>query len=768
MKRHLLFLAVSATLGVMAHSYFSLKLLICILFFFCFLYYWSGGKGKVLTLHVVTMGIFLGSASVTDIRNQSIYEGSESHFLVTFTSQLKLDGNLLKGFITSGQGEHLLLRYKIASEQEKEGVIEHLQTGISCPVQGSLQVPEPHRNENSFDYQRYLSLQHTHWILKAHSISFSKCKKEKNSLVVSIQNFRMRGISYIKEHFPKESSGFVTALIFGDQSEIDEEDLTNYQRLGLVHLLAISGLHVSLLTGMLFYLGIRIGITRERMIFLILVFLPIYTLLSGGSPSVLRSCLMAMLFFILMLFKKRLSASVAIGVIYMVLLFLQPNMLYNIGFQLSFAVTFSIIMSSRIFLHYPQKTIQLFIISSICQLAALPILLFHFFEVSILGVLLNVLYVPLYSVILLPFSLLTVVVHLAIPPLGQLLISLINVTFMLCNRAADVATGLPMASLAFGKPSFIMMLLLVLSVLGLFVCWEVSFRTSKLWWAMFIFLLLLQFNFQKLSPFGEVHVIDVGQGDSILIILPFNAGNYLVDTGGQITFPLEAWKKKRKTYNTAEDTIIPLLKSKGIHHLDKLILTHADADHMGSAKELIEHFKVEELIIGGWSVDQYQDKDFISVARDKGISMNMVKRGDSWKVDGAAFHVLNPYKKEENTNEASIVLYAEIGGFSWLFTGDMGESGEKELIDTYPQLRVDILKVGHHGSKTSSSIPFLEQLHPKAAIISVGKENRYGHPHDQVMETMEENKVNVFRTDEDGAIIFKYSKNGGTFRKILP
>lgn len=768
MTRHLLLLAVSSTLGVTVHSYFSMKLLICILFFFCFLFYWSGGKGRVLILHVVIMGIFLGSASVTEMRNQSIYDGSQSHFLGTFTSQPKLDGNLLKGFIRSEHGEQLLLRYKIASEQEKEELNEHLRAGISCPVQGSLQVPEQHRNENSFDYQRYLSHQNTHWILKANLISFSKCKEGKNSLVVSIQNFRMKGISYIREYFPKESSGFVTALIFGDQSEIDEEDLTNYQRLGLVHLLAISGLHVSLLTGLLFYLGIRIGITRERMIFLILVFLPIYTILSGGSPSVLRSCLMAMLFFILMLFKKRLSASVAICAVYMLLLFLQPNMLYNIGFQLSFAVTFSIIMSSRIFLHYPQKTIQLFIISSICQLAALPILLFHFFEVSILGVLLNVLYVPLYSVILLPFSLVTVMVHLVIPTLGQPLISLLNVTFMLCNRVADMATGLPMASLAFGKPGFTMMLLLVLSVLGLFVCWESSFRTSEIWWGMFILLLLLQFNLQKLSPFGEVQVMDVGQGDSILITLPFNAGNYLIDTGGQITFPLEAWKKKRKTYNTAEDTIIPLLKSKGIHHLDKLILTHADADHMGSAKKLIENFKVEELVIGGWGAEHYQDKDFIPVARDKGIRIKMVKRGDSWNVGEVKFYVLNPHKKEENTNEASIVLYAEIGGLTWLFTGDMGETGERELIDAYPQLRADILKVGHHGSKTSSSIPFLEQLHPKAAIISVGKENRYGHPHAQVMEAMEENKINVFRTDVDGAVIFKYSKNGGTFRKILP
>lgn len=768
MTRNLLLLAVSATFGIVIHSFFSVKLLICILGFFCFLLYWSGGKGKVLFLHVAVMGLFMASASVTEMRNTSTYDGTEGLFDVTFSHQPKIDGNLLKGFITSKEGEKLLIRYKIASEQEKEGLNQHLRIGISCPVQGSLQVPEQHRNENSFDYQRYLSQQNTHWIIKATHISFSQCKEKGNSLIVSIRNFRMKGISYIKKHFPAESSGFVIALFFADQTDIDEDDLTNYQRLGLVHLLAISGLHVSFLTGMIFYLGLRIGITRERMIIVILLFLPAYTLLSGGSPSVMRACLMAMLFFILMLFKKRISASSTIGVIYMMLLFFQPNMLYNIGFQLSFAVTFAIIMSSNIFLHYPQKTMQLLIISLICQLAALPILLFHFFEVSILGILLNVLYVPLYSVIFLPFSLLTVFVHLLEPTFGQLLISLLNLAFELCNSAADIASNLPMASIAFGKPSFVLMLLLVVVVLGLLIDWELSFHKSKIWWGIFLLLLLLQFNLQKFSPFGEVQVIDVGQGDSILIILPYNRGNYLIDTGGQITFPIEEWKKKRKTYNTAKDTIIPLLKSKGIHHLDKLILTHADADHMGSAKELIEEFKVDELIIGGWSEEQYQGKDFIPVARDKGIKMKMIKRGDYWNVGEARFYVLNPHEKEENTNEASIVLYAEIGGFSWMFTGDMGETGEIELVKTYRQLRVDILKVGHHGSKTSSTETFLEHLQPKVAIISVGKENRYGHPHTGVLESMEEEQIKVFRTDEDGALIYKYSKNGGTFLKILP
>ncbi|MGE7905414.1 DNA internalization-related competence protein ComEC/Rec2 [Peribacillus sp. NPDC094092] len=768
MARHLILLAVSATFGVTAHSFFNVRLLIIILIFLCFLYFSVGLSVKALSFHLVIMGIFLGAASFSDHRNKTAYHGTESRFIITFTDQPNIDGNSLKGFVRGEKGERLVFRYKITTELEQEKLSRFLRIGLSCPAKGTLQIPDKNRNENSFDYQHYLFRQGIHWIFKADAISFEECKKTGTSLPVSIRNLRLKGITYIREHFPEESSGFVTALIFGDQTYIDEGDLTNYQRLGLVHLLAISGLHVSFLTGMLFYFGIRVGIIRERMIVAILIFLPVYMLLSGASPSVVRSCLMAMLFFLLLLFKKRVSAGAAIGSTYMALLFFRPNMIYDIGFQLSFAVTFSIIMSSSIFIQYPKKTTQLFIISSICQLAALPILLFHFFEVSFLGMFLNVLYVPLYSIILLPLSLISLLIHLLLPPLGQPLISLLNFTFVLCNKAADAASDLPLASIPFGKPPFIMMALLVISLLGLYLTWDVSFEKSKIWCVIMMVLLLFQYNLQRFSPFGEVQIIDVGQGDSILIILPFNRGNYLIDTGGQITFPIDPWAKKRKKFNTADDIIIPLLKSKGIHQLDKLILTHPDADHMGSANELIQNFNVGEIIIGGWSEEHYRDMDFVSMARDKKMKMTVLRRGDHWVADGAPFAVLSPYEKEENKNDSSIVLFTELGGLSWLLTGDMGEEGEKELLSTYPQLKADILKVGHHGSKTSSTSAFLEKLQPKAAIISVGKDNRYGHPHGDVIGNLEGNGIKVFRTDEDGSIIYKYYKSSGTFRKTLP
>lgn len=769
MPTHILFLAVSATLGVAAHSSFQVNFILYILLFFCFLCYRFNGQLNILLMSGVTLLVFYMAAYLSDVYHQTGYTGEESSFEITFSTQPSVDGNLLKAAVKTSTKEILQLRYTVPSEMEKKAIETNLQIGLICPATGALLEPEQNRNENSFNYKRYLQQQHIYWILKANSIVWADCRVGKKSIVTTFQQVRQAGITYVNVHFPSEAGSFVNALLFGDQTYIDEEVLTNYQRLGIVHLLAISGLHVSFLTGLLFYGGIRIGITREKMMMVILVCLPMYAILSGAAPSVLRACCMAMLFFLLLLWKKKVSASGTIGVVYLLLLFVQPSMLYNIGFQLSFAVTLAIIMSLTIVQSYPQKTMQLLIVSIVCQLAAVPILLYHFYEVSVLGVLLNVLYVPLYSAFLLPFSLVAFFTHLIFPSIGQLMIALLDQIFLLCNELAACISRLPLASIVFGKPFPVIMLLLVFAVISLFIQWEsVSLFKKKISIVVLVCILFFQYHIQKLNPYGEVVFIDIGQGDAILIKLPFNQGNYLIDTGGAITFPVAEWQKKRKTYNTGEDVILPFLKSKGIHEIDKLILTHPDADHIGGAAEIIEHFNVKEVVIGEGSERMYRNKECIKWALVKNIPISTVKRGDSWSVAGAQFYILHPYQKEEDVNESSIVLAAKMGGLTWLLTGDAGEDTEQELLSALPGLRVDILKAGHHGSKTSSSKAFLEKVQPKVAIISAGKGNRYGHPHHQVIKEMEALRVTILRTDQKGAISYKYRHESGTFQTVLP
>lgn len=359
-------------------------------------------------------------------------------------------------------------------------------------------------------------------------------------------------------------------------------------------------------------------------------------------------------------------------------------------------------------------------------------------------------------------------IHLVSTALADPFLYVLNGTFLLCNRIADLVVHIPLASMTFGKPVFWILLLLVVAVLGLFICWDTQSKYSKLVRYLLISLLIIQYNIQKLSPFGEILFVDIGQGDCIFIKLPYNRGNYLIDTGGSIAFNKEAWMERRKTYNTAEDIIIPLLKSKGIHHLDKLILTHPDADHIGSASEVLQHIPVKSIVIGRESESDYLGKDFVEVAKSKGIPIQTLKRGEVWEAGGVSFQVLHPYKKEENTNDASIVLYAKMGGLTWLFTGDFGIEGEPELIASFPTLRADVLKAGHHGSKTASSAELVETILPKVSIISAGKNNRYGHPHQEVLDVFNKHGVKIFRTDSHGAITYRFKKSTGTFSTQLP
>ncbi|MEC2054354.1 DNA internalization-related competence protein ComEC/Rec2 [Peribacillus psychrosaccharolyticus] len=766
MAKSLIMAAFSATLGVAVISFPGWKSITCILLYFLFLFLTQ--RMNHLFYYFLIFIIFVLVASWNNHRNVTTFSGTETQQIVYFTDQPDIDGNILRGKVDTLTGEQLMLQYKIKSEQEKVQLQAGLKFGVSCPITGNLAKPERRRNPNGFDYKRYLELHSIYWIFKADTLSLPTCSAAKQTFVQSIRDFRSEAIIYVNEHFPKESSGFVNALLFGDQKWIDEDELVTYQRLGLVHLLAISGLHVSFLAGFLFYLGIRVGVTRERMTLIMLLLLPIYIVLSGASPSVLRSCFMAMLFFAASLSKKPLTAGEIIASIYLLLLLYNPYFLYNIGFELSFSVAFSIIMSGGMIQRYSNKLVQLLVISVICQLAALPVLLYNFFEVSLLGIFLNVLFVPIYSSILLPFSIVVLLLHLVSTALADPFLYVLNGTFLLCNRIADLVVHIPLASMTFGKPVFWILLLLVVAVLGLFICWDTQSKYSKLVRYLLISLLIIQYNIQKLSPFGEILFMDIGQGDCIFIKLPFNRGNYLIDTGGSIAFNQEAWMERRKTYNTAEDIIIPLLKSKGIHHLDKLILTHPDADHIGSASEVLQHIPVKSIVIGRESESDYLGKDFVEVAKSKDIPIQTLKRGEVWEAGGVSFQVLHPYKKEENTNDASIVLYAKMGGLTWLFTGDFGIEGEPELIASFPTLRADVLKAGHHGSKTASSAELVETILPKVSIISAGKNNRYGHPHQEVLDVFTKHGVKIFRTDSHGAITYRFKNSTGTFSTQLP
>lgn len=218
-------------------------------------------------------------------------------------------------------------------------------------------------------------------------------------------------------------------------------------------------------------------------------------------------------------------------------------------------------------------------------------------------------------------------------------------------------------------------------------------------------------------------------------------------------------------------TVVPFLKSKGICTIDKLILTHGDLDHIGGSTAIIEQLRVKEIMYpnvkGDWSVEE---EHLLKLVEKKRIPIRFMQAGQKWSTGKESFMVLAPIEKENLTkNNSSIVIFAKIAGITWLFTGDLEKEGELALMNKYPDLReINVLKVGHHGSKTSSTSVFIEQLRPKIAVISVGINNRYHHPSMDVLTILEDYKVKVFRTDENGGISFYFSEKGGTFQLQIP
>ena len=257
---------------------------------------------------------------------------------------------------------------------------------------------------------------------------------------------------------------------------------------------------------------------------------------------------------------------------------------------------------------------------------------------------------------------------------------------------------------------------------------------------IFVFILLHKY-YMYFNPSFNVVYLSVGNGDSSLITLPYNKGNILIDTGGLYNYEIV----KNKT--------IPYLMSLGITKVDYLITTHGDYDHMGEAINLVNNFKVEKVIFNCGEFNELE-QDLIKALDKKKIPYySCIKE---LNIDGNKLYFLND-KDYDNENDNSSVVYMKFNNHKFLFMGDAGVEVEEDLIEKYNLQDIDVLKVGHHGSKTSSSKNFINEINPKYSIISVGKNNRYGHPNKEVIDNLIDSKI--YRTDKDGSIMFKIKNN---------
>ena len=592
----------------------------------------------------------------------------------------------------------------------------NLELGDKIEVEGKLEIPSNNTFFNLFNYKKYLKSKKINYIFKSKSI---KLINKNNKFKYKIKN---KIINHINKYKIKN---YLKTFILGE-NEIDKNIKNTYQINGVSHLFAVSGMHLSLFASILNYILKKIIKNKTIISLIIIIFFIFFSFMTNYSPSILRGLIFYILLTINKTFNLKINPIKLILLDLIILLTYNPYYIYNMGFIYSFIISITLIITSNIINKYKNYISKIFITSLICFIVSIPITINNFFEINLLTPLINVIFVPLISFIIFPISLIT----LLLKPLDNIFIILIYILETLSKTISKLKITITLSHI----PWYIMIIyyiFIILSIIG------IKNKKIKLFIPL-ILLITIHANIKNIYKPTRVTFLDVGQGDSILLELN---KNILIDTGGKINSSI------------AETYTVPYLKSLGIKKLNYLILTHSDFDHMGESINLVNNFKTEKVIFNCGTYEQ-SEKELIKLLNKKNIKYySCIKE---LNIDKNKLYFLQT-KEYDNENDNSNIIYTELNGYKFMFMGDASITTEKEIISIYNLPDIDVLKVGHHGSRTSSSIEFINEINPKYSIISVGKNNRYGHPNKETLDNLKDSKI--YRTDQDGSIMFKINNS---------
>ena len=595
--------------------------------------------------------------------------------------------------------------------------------GDKIKLFGKLKLPSNNSIFNGFNYREYLKYERINYIFDIDEII--KISNNK-SIMYKLKN------SIINIINKSPNKDYLHTFLLGNNKYIDKEVMESYRINGISHLFSISGMHISLLSMIILKLLKNYKFKKE----VVILFLLIYMTLTDFLPSILRSGI----FFILIYLNKKFNLNISMFKLMIILLFIcvliDPYIVYKIGFQYSYTISFYLITFNQLINKSKNKLYKLFIVSFISFIVSVPIAINNFSQINVLSIFLNIFFVPIVSSIIFPLSLITFL----FPFFNNLFTILINIFELLSITFSKIDNFIFIMSKI--STLFIIIYYIIISITLYFLS-----KNKYKYIVSLMFIFVIHYNITIFNKGLEITYIDVGQGDSIFIKFPNDKSNILIDTGGKVTYG-----NLKNNYSVGKN-IVDYLKSMGIRKLDYLIITHGDFDHMGDSLYLIDKFKVENVIFncGEFNV---LEKELIKVLDEKKIKYySCIKE---LNIDNNKLYFLQT-KKYDNENDNSNVIYTEFNGYKFMFMGDAGVEKEKDILDKYNLANIDVLKVGHHGSKTSSSKEYIDEIKPKYAIISVGKNNRYGHPNKEVLNNLDNSKI--YRTDQDGSIMFKIKNN---------
>lgn len=603
--------------------------------------------------------------------------------------------------------EKLLITYKY---QDKE--FNNLSYGDKIKVKGTLITPSKNTNQNTFNYQKYLYYKKIYYLVEATSINKIA---NNNNYLYTIKNTLYQKIDKLK------SSNYIKTLLFCDNT-LSKEIKESYRINGISHLFSVSGMHINFFVSII-YLYLNKITYNKRIKYLITNIFIIAYLILFPSSSLLRSAVMSILYSINYLLKLKIKKIDILLLTLGVSLLINPFIIYDLGYIYSYTITFFLVLSSST-LKKKNKINKIIYISFLSFLVSIPITIYNSFEINIISILLNIILVPIISIIILPLTILTYI----FPILDSIL-------YLFTNTLETISlfiSKINITKIIFPKPSLLIIVLY-------YIIFLLSYQNKKYFYLNIILLIIIYISPYLNSNF-EVVMFEVGEADCHLIKYPYNKNTILIDTG----------KNEYKIKNE----VIPYLKSIGIKKIDYLIITHGDEDHIGGSITLINNFQVKNVILNKGTFTDIE-KELIKNLNKKKIPYQI--NINKINLSNHTIYLLNN-TKYNNENDNSIITYFTYQKYKFLYMGDATITTEDNLLENYNLNNISILKVGHHGSNTSSSKDFISQINPSISLISVGENNIYHHPNKEVTNNL--SKSRIYRTDINNMVKLTINSKG--------
>lgn len=654
---------------------------------------------------------------------------------------------------------YLILSKKTARILVYDDAKQSVQIGNKVNVKGELSLFEEARNPGNFYQKFYYEKQKIGAFLWAEALRVTD--RESNPLKQGLYELRQKWKRILIDAAGEEDGGALAAILLGEKQGMDREIRELYQVNGIAHVLAISGLHLSFLGVGVYHLLRRITGSYTVGGLAGVLFLSAYILMIGMTVSAFRAMVMFLFRIGADLSGRHYDSPTALAAAAVTVCMWRPLSLYDSGFWLSFGALIAIIFILPIFKNLPAQSLWA---SVSVNLFLLPILMYSFYEVPIYGVFLNLIVIPLLSV-LMAAGLIGTMISLFWEHAGEAIFLCCRIIFRVYEHSCEAALRLPFARVVTGQQDIWKILFYYVFLFAAVLLLrkkeenkgEKRSRKKRVVLSVLLVgtgMTILLFTAQVKDKI-TITMLDVGQGDGLVIRGP-EGKTYFMDGGSS------------DVKKVGEYRIEPYLLSQGIGSLDYVFASHGDQDHISGIKELVQRQKtgvtIKRLVLPTQTVWDDALKELAEMAEKEGIPVFTMEKGQCLTEGKLSLTCIQPGKgeMEETGNSASLVLALRYGDFDMLFTGDVEGEGEKRLVDhlqgEYSECVWDVLKTAHHGSGNSTTEEFLKTAAPQYAFISAGKNNSYGHPHKETLERLKDAGAIVYSTQEEGAVTIVVSE----------